>query len=149
MWFSWIWYTYRDGYYQNDLNRSVSFYWTPTYWVAFTVFYTLTTTGSSRDCMVKYWATFVQVAGNQLLISIEYTCSNFDDANWWQQTVVSCIKTGLGWWNGLALVQQWPCYLQGLGFEFHLWSVEFLPVKRCLHWTIGSQCQHLCYSLII
>ena len=110
MWFSWIWYTYRDGYYQNDLNRSVSFYWTPTYWVAFTVFYTLTTTGSSRDCMVKYWATFVQVAGNQLLISIEYTCSNFDDANWWQQTVVSCIKTGLGWWNGLALVQQWPNY---------------------------------------
>ena len=29
------------------------------------------------------------------------------------------------WRNGLARLQQWPCYLQGPGFESPLWPVTF------------------------
>ena len=34
------------------------------------------------------------------------------------------------WRNGLALLQHWPCYLQGLGFESHLGPVEFSACKK-------------------
>ena len=29
------------------------------------------------------------------------------------------------WRNGLARLQQWPCYLLGPGFKSHLWLVKF------------------------
>ena len=39
------------------------------------------------------------------------------------------------WCSSLARLQQWPCYLQGSGFESHLRPVEFSPVTRFLHST--------------
>ena len=34
------------------------------------------------------------------------------------------------WRNGLARLQQWPCYLQGPGFESHLRPVEFFACNK-------------------
>ena len=40
--------------------------------------------------------------------------------------VVICFISEVSRWrNGLARLQQWPCYLQGTGFESHLAPVEF------------------------
>ena len=39
-------------------------------------------------------------------------------------------KTWARWRNGLARLQYNPCYLQGPGFESHLWPVEFFICNK-------------------
>ena len=34
------------------------------------------------------------------------------------------------WCNGLACLQQWPCYLQGSGFKSHLRSMKFFACNK-------------------
>ena len=64
------------------------------------------------------------------LIIINKRSHYITDTHWWvylnylSHSLEKYLQR-LRWCNGLARLQQWSCYLQGPGFKFHLWPVEF------------------------
>ena len=48
------------------------------------------------------------------------------------------------WRNGLARLRQWPCYLQGPGFESRLRPVKFFSCNKVFHSPVKPRRQHLC-----
>ena len=86
------------------------------------LWYDLTVSERVWSCAPSFWLTF-EFGHKQKKLPTLVTYHN--------QTIISTTFIYRSRWrSGLARLQQWPCYLQGPGFESHLRPVEFFACKK-------------------